>query len=84
LVNSALGTGIAVQYWRDRGAEVDFVLSRGRDLAALEVKSGRKREALPGMDAFARAFTPRRTLLVGGDGIPLEEFFSRPAEFWLR
>jgi hypothetical protein len=83
LVNSAMGTGIAVQYWRDRGAEVDFVLSRGRDLVALEVKSGRKREALPGMDAFARAFAPRRTLLVGGDGIPLEEFFSRPTEFWL-
>jgi predicted AAA+ superfamily ATPase len=84
LFNSAMGTGIAVQYWRDRGAEVDFVLSRGRDLAALEVKSGRKREALPGMDAFDRAFAPRRTLLVGGDGIPLKEFFSRPAEFWLR
>ena len=29
LVNSAMGTGIQVEYWRDRGAEVDFVVSRG-------------------------------------------------------
>ena len=84
LVNSAMGTGIQVGYWRDRGAEVDFVLSRGRVVAALEVKTGRKREALPGMEAFDREFAPKRKLLVGGDGIPLEEFLSRPAEYWLR
>lgn len=84
LVNSAMGTSIQVGYWRDRGAEVDFVISRGRDVAALEVKTGRKREALPGMEAFDSAFLPRRKILVGGDGIALEEFFSRPAEYWLR
>jgi len=84
LVNSAMGTGIQIGYWRDRGAEVDFVVSRGRDVAALEVKTTRRRDALPGMDAFAKAFSPKRSVLVGGDGIPLEEFFSRPAEYWLR
>jgi hypothetical protein len=50
----------------------------------MRVKSGRKREALPGMEAFDREFAPKRKLLVGGDGIPLEEFLSRPAEYWLR
>jgi len=84
LINSAMGTGIQVGYWRDRGAEVDFVVSRGRELAALEVKTGRKRDALPGMEAFDRGFSPKRKILVGGDGIPFEEFFSRPAEYWLR
>ena len=84
LVNSAMGTGIQVGYWRDRGAEVDFVLSRGRDLVALEVKTGGKRETLPGMEVFDREFSPKRKILVGSDGIPLEEFFSRPAEYWLR
>lgn len=44
----------------------------------IEVKSGRTR--LPGMAAFATAFTPDRTLLVGGDGIAVEEFLSKPAE----
>ncbi len=67
-----MGTGVQVGYWRDRSAEVDFVLSRGRDVAALEVKTGRKREALPGIEAFDREFAPKRKLLVGGDGILLE------------
>jgi hypothetical protein len=34
--------------------------------------------------AFDREFSPKRKILVGGDGIPLEELFSRPAERWLR
>jgi hypothetical protein len=36
------------------------------------------------MEAFARAFSPKRQILVGGDGLPLEEVFGRPAEYWLR
>jgi hypothetical protein len=51
---------------------------------AIEVKSGRRRDALPGMEAFAAAFRPARGLLVGGYGIALEEFLSRPAEHWLQ
>lgn len=30
------------------------------------------------------AFRPQRSLLVGGDGIPVEEFLSRSVEHWLR
>ena len=55
----------------------------GGFLTAVEVKSGRSRDALPGMAAFAEAFGPDRSLLVGGDGIPVEEFLSRPAEHWV-
>jgi hypothetical protein len=33
--------------------------------------------------ANAVAFKPRRKLLVGGDGIALEEFLARPVEHWL-
>jgi hypothetical protein len=36
------------------------------------------------MAAFAAAFRPSRTLLVGGDGIPLQEFLSQPVDHWLR
>jgi hypothetical protein len=36
-----------------------------------------------GMGTFARQFTPRRCLLVGAGGIPLEEFLSQPAAAWL-
>lgn len=84
LVNSAAGTGIEVMYWRDRGKEVDFVLNHAGRVAAIEVKTGRKREALPGMDAFADAFSPKRLVLVGEGGVPFDEFFGTPAEYWVR
>jgi uncharacterized protein len=47
------------------------------------VKSARAREVLPGMDAFAQSFKPKRSLLVGGDGIPVGEFLARPVEHWI-
>ncbi len=84
LLNTTIGTNVEVFYWRDRNREVDFVLQAGKRLVAIEVKSGRQRAALPGMDAFAKAFRPHRKLLVGGGGIDLEEFFLTPAETWLK
>lgn len=82
LVNSSTGTGWEVFYWRDRGREVDFVVRAGRNVTALEVKSGARPTALPGLDAFDRAFSPQRKLLVGSGGIPLEDFFqARPELF---
>ena len=56
----------------------------GRRLVALEVKSGRSPSALPGMAAFDAAFRPSRTLLVGGDGIAVDEFLEKPVEHWVR
>jgi hypothetical protein len=35
------------------------------------------------MEAFARLAKLRRQLLVGGQGIPIEEFLSHPAAHWL-
>lgn len=71
-------------YWRERNREVDFVVRAGRRVTAIEVKSGRTREAQPGLSAFAAAFKPQRTLLVGGDGIALEDFLSQPVERWVK
>jgi predicted AAA+ superfamily ATPase len=83
LFNSSLGTDTSVTYWRERNHEVDFVLQKGKTVVGIEVKSGGRRESLPGMEAFARQFKPKRQLLVGGQGIPLEEFLSQPAAYWL-
>ena len=83
LINSAAGTGIELFYWRERGREVDFVLRFGKTVVAIEVKSGSRKEGLPGMDAFDKAFQPKRKLLVGGDGIPLEKFLLTPAADWV-
>jgi hypothetical protein len=84
LLNDTLGSNIEVTYWRDRNMEVDFVLQRGNSLVGIEVKSGGHRTVLSGMEAFRKKFRPLRTLLVGGDGIPLKDFLSTPIEQWLK
>jgi predicted AAA+ superfamily ATPase len=92
LVESAVGAHLAnaaatglcdLFYWRERNREVDFVVRAGNVLVAIEVKSTRAPVSLPGLGVFTETFKPRRTLLVGGDGISLEEFLSRPATDWL-
>ncbi len=83
LLNAAAAGECELFYWRDGNAEVDFVVRSGRSLTAIEVKSGRAREALPGVAAFSAAFRPKRTLLVGGDGISVEEFLRQPVGKWI-
>ena len=82
LINSATGTGIEVYYWRERGKEVDFILRLNKATVAIEVKSGYSKGSLPGMGEFGRIFKPKRKLLVGGEGIPVEKFLSVPVENW--
>ncbi|HET9351820.1 MAG TPA: DUF4143 domain-containing protein, partial [Burkholderiales bacterium] len=93
LVESAVGAHVAnaaasgvceVFYWRDTNREVDFVVRAGRVVVAIEVKSGRVPDTLPGLAAFTEAFKPTRTLIVGGDGVPLDEFLATPVEHWLQ
>jgi predicted AAA+ superfamily ATPase len=84
LANAAQAGSCEVFYWRERGEEVDFVVRAGRTLTAIEVKSGRTREARTGLAAFGEAFRCKRQLLVGGDGIAVEDFLSRPVEDWVR
>jgi predicted AAA+ superfamily ATPase len=83
LANAATTGTLELFYWRDRNREVDFVARVGRAVTAIEVKSARGRVVQPGLAAFAEAFKPKRKLLVGGDGIPVEEFLARPVEHWL-
>lgn len=82
LINSAVGKKIDLFYWLERNREVDFVVQAENHVTAIEVKSGRKHEHLPGMHTFANQFSPGRKLLVGGDGIPLEQFLTRPVGKW--
>jgi uncharacterized protein len=70
-------------YWRDRNREVDFVARAGKAVTAIEVKSGRARDAFPGLAAFAEAVPRARTLIVGPGGIAIEEFLRKPAEHWV-
>jgi uncharacterized protein len=83
LVNAATSGDYEVYYWRERNCEVDFVVRAGKFVTAIEVKSGRARESLVGMTQFAAQFKPQRTLLVGSDGIPLEEFLAHDVAHWV-
>jgi predicted AAA+ superfamily ATPase len=83
LVNGAAGTSTEVYYWNEGDREVDFVLRRGDAVVAVEVKSGRRTASASGLAAFEAAFRPRRRLVVGTGGIPLEEFLARPPSAWV-
>lgn len=82
LANAAATGEYGLYYWRERNREIDFVVTAGRRVTAVEVKSGRRPDTFPGMDTFIARFQPQRRLLVGADGIPLEEFLLRPVEHW--
>ena len=92
LVESAVGAHLAnaaatgqceLYYWRERGQEVDFVVRNGRQVTAIEVKSNRAADALPGMQAFNAAYKPDRMLLVGSTGISVDEFLCTPVSQWI-
>jgi len=82
LVNGLAGTGIEVFYWREANREVDFILKGKGRVTAIEVTSSRRKDALPGLAAFSSRFHPQRQLLVGGQGVALEEFLAAPPEKW--
>ena len=84
MVNDAKGKGINIYYWLNRNREVDFVLEFGKTVVAIEVKSSKKEYALKGMEEFCKAFDVKRQLLVGGQGIPIDEFLACPVEKWVK
>jgi hypothetical protein len=88
IVETAVGAhllnhGLTPTYWRDRNREVDFVAETPRAVVAIEVTSGRRKDALPGLERFLEKVADARPLLVGGQGVSLEEFLGSPPERWL-
>ena len=62
-------------YWRESDEEVDFVIVRGESLVAIEVKSGR-RQNNKGLSTFRNMYHPQYSMVVGGESMPLEQFFT--------
>lgn len=80
--NSLPGREYHLTYWHDADREVDFVITRGAGIWAIEVKSGRGGKS-SGLERFRLRYPKAQMLVIGGPGIPLEKFFLEPAEAWL-
>jgi predicted AAA+ superfamily ATPase len=52
-------------YRAGRNRELDFVLSRGNELIAIEVKTTAHKTRLPGIAEFSKQFPAAKKLLVG-------------------
>jgi hypothetical protein len=83
LVNGSIGSNIEVFYWREGNKEVDYILRRGKSVTAIEIKSGRVKDSFSGMDSFTTAFTPKQKIIVGIQGISIEEFLLAPVSDWV-
>jgi len=51
---------------------------------AFEAKSHQGTADRRGLAEFRKRFRPVRTVVVGGDGVALEEFLSVPANDWFK
>jgi len=75
LLNHSISGYFDLYYWRHGNNEVDFVLQKGNKVIGLEVKSGIQKNT-SGMEAFNRQFQPHKMLLIGSEGIALDEFLK--------
>jgi hypothetical protein len=76
LVNQAFKEKkLTIYYWREGNEEVDFVVEYKKRIIALEVKTS-KVGGLAGLNAFAKQYRPEKSLVIGTDGIPWEEFLQ--------
>lgn len=78
LANKGILEGAELYYWRDGNDEVDYVLRKGDQITAIEVKSGKKTSSSDGLSAFKKCTPKTRTLIVGNGGMALDEFFETP------
>ena len=75
LVSQAFVHRFEVFYWRERDAEVDFVLRKKGSIVAIEVKSNAEKRT-DGLDKFRKLFNPQSAFIVGDGGISAEDFLS--------
>jgi predicted AAA+ superfamily ATPase len=82
LVESAVGAyllsrgkeeGFEVYWWRERNNEVDFVIKKGSQVTAIEVKSGRVKN-IGGSLVFKQRYPEALSLIIGSANYGLEDF----------
>jgi len=69
---------IKLHYWRDKNAEMDFVVRYGKKTFGIEVKSNTEKISRLSREKFTARFPGARLILVGEAGIAFEEFMLTP------
>jgi len=69
---------IKLYYWRDKNAEMDFVVKYGKKIFGIEVKSNADKITAVNREKFSARFPAARLILVGDSGIPFEDFMLTP------
>ena len=75
LINSSATGAFELFYWRKGNHEIDFIIKKGRQLIAIEVKSGNKLKAT-GLQAASKQFKFTKTLLIGLEGLHWKDFIK--------
>lgn len=82
LLNASFEGKFNLNYWNESSKEVDYILERGGQLIAIEVKTGSD-GFNQGLAVFDSMYHPAAMYTVGTSGIPLEEFLlSDPSELF--
>lgn len=82
LLHRSADEGFDVFWWRSGANEVDFVLRKGNQVSAIEVKSGRVK-SLKGMQAFLKEHPFAYRIVIGEPGITLEDFLLGKVDLFL-
>lgn len=75
LINYSSTGVFGLFYWRQGNHEVDFIIKKGSQLIAIEVKSGNKLKS-GGINAASKQFDFTKTLLIGNEGLHWKDFIK--------
>ena len=75
LVSKAFENRFDLFYWRQGNDEVDYVIQKRDCLMAIEVKSNHEKTTT-GLQVFKEKFSPKVSLIIGPEGIGVDEFLS--------
>ena len=78
LLSSTRRKNVDLLYWNVGCKEVDYVLRRDWEIAAIEVKSA-DADSVSGIREFRRRYPQAKTYLIGGQGMSLETAFAASA-----
>ena len=73
LLARSQGEGFDLRWWRDKGAEVDFMVTVGCRRTVIEVKSGRVK-GTKGLGEFVQRYPGTYVLIVGSEEFLLDDF----------